>query len=93
IAWAFPVFPLMFTGVVAINVLRIMPLTNPRAVTICVVGLLGFGGGAFMSIFYLSIFLLRIMHTGFMAGHQANGAFVAVGPPLWFFSQWVKQLR
>ncbi|KAH9820342.1 voltage-dependent anion channel [Melampsora americana] len=76
IAWAFPVFPLMFTGVVAINVLRIMPLTDPRAVTICVVGLLGFGGGAFMI-----DFLLRIMHTGFMAGHQANGAFVAVGPP------------
>lgn len=80
-AWAFPVFPLMFTGVVAINVLRIVPLTDPRAVTVVVVGLLGFGGGAFMSIFYLSIFLLRLMNTGFMAGHQANGAFVAVGPP------------
>ncbi|KAH9810196.1 voltage-dependent anion channel-domain-containing protein [Melampsora americana] len=82
IAWAFPVFPLMFTGVVAINVLRIVPLTDHRAVTVVVVGLLGFGGGAFMSIFYLSIFLLRLMNTGFMAGHQANGAFVAVGPPV-----------
>ncbi|KAI9629280.1 hypothetical protein KEM48_011129 [Puccinia striiformis f. sp. tritici PST-130] len=30
-AWAFPVFPLLLTGVVTFNVLRIVPLTDPRA--------------------------------------------------------------
>ena len=34
-----------------------------------------------MTFFYLAIYILRIMTTGFMDGHQANGAFVACGPP------------
>lgn len=34
-----------------------------------------------MTFFYLAIYILRIMTTGFMEGHQANGAFVACGPP------------
>ncbi|KAH9452049.1 hypothetical protein MJO29_013308 [Puccinia striiformis f. sp. tritici] len=80
-AWAFPVFPLLLTGVVTFNVLRIVPLTDPRAVSIFVTGFLMFGAGAFMCIFYLAIFLLRIMTTGFLDGHQANGAFIAAGPP------------
>ncbi|WAQ84450.1 hypothetical protein PtA15_5A20 [Puccinia triticina] len=81
-AWAFPVFPLLLTGVVTFNVLRIVPLTDPRAVSIFVTGLFMFGAGAFMCIFYLAIFLLRIMTTGFLDGHQANGAFIAAGPPV-----------
>ncbi|KAI7939860.1 hypothetical protein MJO28_013512 [Puccinia striiformis f. sp. tritici] len=81
-AWAFPVFPLLLTGVVTFNVLRIVPLTDPRAVSIFVTGFLMFGAGAFMCIFYLAIFLLRIMTTGFLDGHQANGAFIAAGPPV-----------
>ena len=39
------------------------------------------GLGFFMTFFYLAIYILRIMTTGFMEGHQANGAFVACGPP------------
>ncbi|KAA1111368.1 hypothetical protein PGTUg99_002753 [Puccinia graminis f. sp. tritici] len=81
-AWAFPVFPLLLTGVVTFNVLRIVPLTDPRAVSIFITGLFMFGAGAFMCIFYLAIFLLRIMTTGFLDGHQANGAFIAAGPPV-----------
>jgi len=80
-AWAFPVFPLLLSGVVTFNVLRIVPLSDPRAVSIFVTGLLMFGAGAFMCLFYLAIFLLRIMTTGFLDGHQANGAFIAAGPP------------
>lgn len=80
-AWAFPVFPLLLTGVVTFNVLRIIPLTDPRAVSIYITGFFMFGAGAFMCFFYLAIFLLRIMTTGFLDGHQANGAFIAAGPP------------
>ncbi|EHS64162.1 uncharacterized protein PGTG_22072 [Puccinia graminis f. sp. tritici CRL 75-36-700-3] len=93
LAWAFPVFPLLLTGVVTFNVLRIVPLTDPRAVSIFITGLFMFGAGAFMCIFYLAIFLLRIMTTGFLDGHQANGAFIAAGPPPSYFSTWVKSLR
>ncbi|KAI8460815.1 hypothetical protein BY996DRAFT_6409092 [Phakopsora pachyrhizi] len=53
-AWAFPVFPLLLTGVVTFNVLKIIPLTDPRAVSIFITGLFMFGGGAFMCIFYLA---------------------------------------
>jgi hypothetical protein len=53
LAWAFPVFPLLLTGVVTFNVLRIVPLTDPRAVSIFITGLFMFGAGAFMCIFYL----------------------------------------
>ncbi|CAH7671501.1 voltage-dependent anion channel [Phakopsora pachyrhizi] len=77
--WAFPVFPLLLTGVVTFNVLKIIPLTDPRAVSIFITGLFMFGGGAFMCIFYLVSYL--IMSTGFLDGHQANGAFIAAGPP------------
>lgn len=31
--------------------------------------------------FYLTLYILRIFTTGFLDGHQANGAFVACGPP------------
>ncbi|CAE6392676.1 unnamed protein product [Rhizoctonia solani] len=72
-AWAFLIFPLMFTGIIALNALRVIPgLFNNGNVT---------GIGLFMTFFYLAIYVLRIMTTGFMSGHQANGAFVASGPP------------
>ncbi|KNZ55015.1 hypothetical protein VP01_2791g1 [Puccinia sorghi] len=71
-AWAFPVFPLLLSGVVTFNVLRIVPLSDPMAVSIFVTGLLMFGAGAFMCLFYLAIFLLRIMTTGFLDGHQVG---------------------
>ncbi|KAG8741387.1 hypothetical protein FRC10_002907 [Ceratobasidium sp. 414] len=30
---------------------------------------------------FRAVYILRIMAAGFMDGHQANGAFVACGPP------------
>lgn len=37
-AWAFLVFPLMLVGIVAINVLRVFPLLDPRAINVLLVG-------------------------------------------------------
>ncbi|KAG8708220.1 hypothetical protein FRC11_006666 [Ceratobasidium sp. 423] len=80
-AWAFLIFPIMLTGIVALNVLRVIPGSDPRALGILLVGYVFQGIGFFMTFFYLAIYVLRIMTTGFMGGHQANGAFVACGPP------------
>lgn len=33
-AWAFLVFPCMLVGIVAINVLRVFPLKDPRAINV-----------------------------------------------------------
>ncbi|TFK70559.1 hypothetical protein BDN72DRAFT_856858 [Pluteus cervinus] len=86
-ACAFLVFPLMLVGVVAFNVLKVMNPEDPRSVGILLVGYFfqvinkGTGLGFFMTFFYLCIYIIRIMMTGFLEGHQANGAFVACGPP------------
>lgn len=80
-AWAFLIFPIMLTGVIAFNVLKVMPVSDPRTIGVLLVGYLFQGIGLFMTLFYLAIYLLRIITTGFMSGHQANGAFVACGPP------------
>ncbi|KAF8752864.1 Voltage-dependent anion channel [Rhizoctonia solani] len=101
-AWAFLIFPLMLTGIIALNALRVIQTSDPRALGILLIGyifqgivnpflscavaglLIGdnnLGVGLFMTFFYLAIYVLRIMTTGFMSGHQANGAFVASGPP------------
>ncbi|CAE6519040.1 unnamed protein product [Rhizoctonia solani] len=80
-AWAFLIFPIMLTGIIALNVLRVIPGSDPRALGILLVGYVFQGIGFFMTFFYLAIYVLRIMTTGFMNGHQANGAFVACGPP------------
>jgi hypothetical protein len=117
-AWAFLIFPMMLVGVVAFNVLKVIPPEEPRAIGVLLVGYafqglgmssatfprnvgLTLGKGFFMTFFYICIYIirygrvpwnrlgsivltshsLRIMMTGFLEGHQANGAFVAVGPP------------
>lgn len=80
-AWAFLVFPLMLVGVIAFNVLKVIPASDPRAIGVLIVGYVFQGIGFFITFFYLAIYLLRIITTGFMDGHQANGAFVACGPP------------
>ncbi|KAK0489454.1 voltage-dependent anion channel-domain-containing protein [Armillaria novae-zelandiae] len=54
-AYAFLVFPLMLTGIVAGNTLKVIDASDPRA--------------------------LGVLLNGFMHGGQANGAFVACGPP------------
>lgn len=80
-AWAFLIFPMMLVGVVAFNALKVIPVTDPRCIGVLLVGYVFQGLGFFMTFFYLAIYILRIMTTGFMDGHQANGAFVACGPP------------
>ncbi|CAE6458400.1 unnamed protein product [Rhizoctonia solani] len=80
-AWAFLIFPLMLVGVVAFNALKVIPVTDPRCIGVLLMGYVFQGLGFFMTFFYLAIYVLRIMTTGFMEGHQANGAFVACGPP------------
>ncbi|KAI0328810.1 hypothetical protein GY45DRAFT_1254191 [Cubamyces sp. BRFM 1775] len=80
-AWAFLVFPMMLVGVVAFNVLDVVPAREERAVGVLLTGYVFQGLGFFVTFFYICIYLIRIMTTGFLEGHQANGAFVAVGPP------------
>ncbi|THG96018.1 hypothetical protein EW026_g5735 [Hermanssonia centrifuga] len=80
-AWAFLVFPMMLVGVVAFNVLKVIPASEPRAIGVLLVGYFFQGLGFFMTFFYICIYIIRIMMTGFLEGHQANGAFVACGPP------------
>ncbi|THH28722.1 hypothetical protein EUX98_g5462 [Antrodiella citrinella] len=76
-AWAF----LMLVGVVAFNVLKVVPASDPRSIGVLLTGYVFQGLGFFMTFFYICIYIIRIMITGFMDGHQANGAFVACGPP------------
>jgi len=80
-AWAFLIFPMMLVGVISFNVLRVIPATDPRAIGVLLVGYVFQGLGFFMTFFYICIYIIRIMTTGFLDGHQANGAFVACGPP------------
>ncbi|KAI0812459.1 voltage-dependent anion channel-domain-containing protein [Irpex lacteus] len=74
-AWAF----LMLVGIVAYNVLTVIPLDQPRALGILLTAYAFQGLGFFMTMFYICIYILR--STGFMDGAQATGAFVACGPP------------
>ncbi|KAF9046834.1 hypothetical protein BDZ89DRAFT_61734 [Hymenopellis radicata] len=80
-AYAFLVFPMMLVGVVAFNVLKVMKPEDNRALGVLLVGYFFQGLGFFMTLFYLAIYVIRVMSTGFLEGHQANGAFVACGPP------------
>ncbi|KAK0452754.1 voltage-dependent anion channel-domain-containing protein [Desarmillaria tabescens] len=80
-AYAFLVFPLMLTGIVAANTLKVIDASDPRALGVLLVGYIVHGLGFFMAFFYLAIYVLRLMANGFMHGGQANGAFVACGPP------------
>ncbi|KZV65106.1 hypothetical protein PENSPDRAFT_690169 [Peniophora sp. CONT] len=80
-AWMFLVFPMMLVGVVAFNVLRVMDPADERSVGVLFVGYFFQGIGSMVTLLYLAVYFMRIMTTGFMEGHQANGAFVAAGPP------------
>ena len=109
----------MLVGVIAFNVLRVIPPEEPRAIGVLLVGYAFQGLGTLSQSSYscgvsltqrrlfhdilLHMYLYhsvrpsilvplwihrslispatRIMMTGFLEGHQANGAFVAVGPP------------
>ncbi|KAK0460049.1 voltage-dependent anion channel-domain-containing protein [Desarmillaria tabescens] len=80
-AYAFLIFPMMLVGVVSFNVLRVIDASDPKALGVLLVGYFFQGLGSFMTFFYLCIYVIRVMTTGFLEGHQANGAFVACGPP------------
>ncbi|VDB92312.1 unnamed protein product [Peniophora sp. CBMAI 1063] len=79
-AWMFLIFPLMLVGVVAFNVLKIMDPLDSRTVGVLYVGYF------FQGIPSYDV-LHRDLHTSADDGksslfrHQANGAFVACGPP------------
>ncbi|PFH54006.1 hypothetical protein AMATHDRAFT_53723 [Amanita thiersii Skay4041] len=80
-AYAFLIFPMMLIGVVAFNVLRVLSPEDQRSVGVLLTGYFFQGLGFFMTFFYICIYIMRIIMTGFLSGHQANGAFVACGPP------------
>ncbi|KAF8158445.1 voltage-dependent anion channel [Crassisporium funariophilum] len=80
-AYAFLIFPMMLVGVVAFNVLRVMNPEDNRALGVLLTGYFFQGLGFFMTFFYICIYIIRLIMTGFLRGHQANGAFVACGPP------------
>ncbi|KZV64733.1 hypothetical protein PENSPDRAFT_656325 [Peniophora sp. CONT] len=80
-AWMFLVFPMMLVGVVAFNVLEVMDPAEERTLGVLFVGYFFQGLGSCVTILYIAIYFIRLMMTGFMEGHQANGAFIAVGPP------------
>jgi tellurite resistance protein TehA-like permease len=80
-AWAFLIFPMMLVGVVGFNVLKLTPSNVDRQLGVLLVAYFFQGLGFFMTFFYICIYIIRVMTTGFLDGHQANGAFVACGPP------------
>ncbi|CAA7261553.1 unnamed protein product [Cyclocybe aegerita] len=80
-AYAFLVFPMMLVGVVAFSVLKVMDIDDSRCLGVLLTGYFFQGLGFFMTFFYICIYIIRLIMTGFMQGHQANGAFVACGPP------------
>jgi len=58
-AWAFLIFPMMLVGVVAFNVLKVVPPEEPRAVGVLLVGYAFQGLGFFMTFFYICIYVIR----------------------------------
>lgn len=80
-SYAFPVFPMMLTGLVSANTLRVIDASDTRALGILLVGYVVHGLGLFMAFFYLAIYIHRVMTIGFMSGKQSNVAFVACSPP------------
>jgi len=80
-AWAFLVFPMMLTGLVASNALKVIEPGDSRAIGVLLTGYIFQGLGFCMTMFYICIYIIRIMTTGFLDGVQAPGAFVACGPP------------
>jgi len=82
-AYAFLIFPMMLIGVVGLNVLdpKVINPAEDRAIGVLFTAYFFQGLGFFMTFIYIIIYIIRIMTTGFLDGHQANGAFVACGPP------------
>ncbi|KAK0452756.1 voltage-dependent anion channel [Desarmillaria tabescens] len=80
-SYAFPVFPLMLTGLVSANTLKVIDASDPRALGILLVGYVVHGLGLFLAFFFLVIYIIRLMMNGFMDGRQSNVAFVACSPP------------
>ncbi|TFK27689.1 hypothetical protein FA15DRAFT_635310 [Coprinopsis marcescibilis] len=80
-AYAFLIFPMMLVGLMAFNTLEVIDHTETRNIGILLTGYFFQGLGFFMTFFYICIYILRILMTGFLEGHQANGAFIACGPP------------
>ncbi|KAK0219179.1 voltage-dependent anion channel [Armillaria fumosa] len=78
---AFPVFPLMLTGLVSANTLRVIDASDARALGVLLVGYVVHGLGLFVAFFFLSIYIIRLMINGFMQSSQPNLAFVACSPP------------
>jgi len=80
-AYVFLIMPLMVVGVIAYNVLKCLDASDKRSVGILVLSYFFQGFGFFITLFYLCIYIIRIMTTGFLEGAQASGAFVACAPP------------
>ncbi|KAH9480669.1 Malic acid transport protein [Psilocybe cubensis] len=79
--YAFLIFPLMLTGVVAASVLTVLDLDDRRCLGVLLTGYFFQGLGFFMTFFYICIYIIRLIMTGFLEGHQANSAFIVCGPP------------
>lgn len=63
-AWAFLIFPMMLVGVIAFNVLKVIPPEEPRAIGVLLVGYAFQGlGMVFQS--YFSCMTLTLCNTGF----------------------------
>ena len=58
-AWAFLIFPMMLVGVVAFNVLKVVPPEDTRAIGVLLVGYAFQGLGFFMTFFYICIYVIR----------------------------------
>lgn len=80
-AYAFLIFPMMLVGVVSYNVLKVVDASEERSIGVLLTGYFFQGLGFFMTFFYICIYILRLIMTGFLTGRQANGAFIACGPP------------
>ncbi|KAF8627446.1 hypothetical protein AX17_006260 [Amanita inopinata Kibby_2008] len=91
-AYAFLIFPLMLIGVVAFNVLKVLPPEDHRSIGVMLTGYF-FQGMLFSNIPHVNLIVdrvgllhdfllhLHISYAPYNDGHQANGAFVACGPP------------
>jgi len=63
-AWAFLIFPLMLVGVVAFNVLKVIPPEEPRAIGVLLVGYAFQGLGTMIGSLFVGFCLTqyRILH-------------------------------
>jgi len=69
-AWAFLIFPMMLTGVVSFNVLKVMNPSDDRTIGVLFVGYFFQGIGFFVTMFYIGIYFLRIMMVRLLFTHS-----------------------